>query len=84
MFVSKVNDVLICEDIAYKVQNQFVYNNEEYLILMSMIGKLEDVITNSASIYVAKEILSEDETSYSIDIIEDEKLIDEILDFYFK
>ena len=56
MFVSKVNDVLICEDIAYKVQNQFVYNNEEYLILMSMIGNLEDVITNSASIYVAKEI----------------------------
>lgn len=83
MFVAKKDDILICNKNSYKVINLFEYKDNNYLLLMSIVDKIENVLTNTAPIYIAKEILSDDcPDKYSIDLIEDQQLIDEILAYF--
>lgn len=84
MFLSKKNDILMCNNNAYKVMNLFEFNNEEYLILMSMVAPLNEIIVKDAPLYIAKEIVDENSSNYYIEIIEDKNLINNILDFYHK
>lgn len=83
MFLSKKNDILMCNNNTYKVMNLFEFNNEEYLILMSMIAPLNEIIVKEAPLYIAKEIVDDNSGDYYIEIIENKNLINDILDFYY-
>ena len=81
MFVSKIGDILSCENGVYEVVHQFVYEGTEYLLLSSLSATFAEIMTKTAPMYIGKEIVSDDGEKYSIDFIEDKNLIEKILNF---
>ena len=81
MFVSKIGDLLNCEHGVYEVLDQFEFEEKAYLILRTISVPFVEVITKTAPVYFAREIISEKGDEYSIDFLEDKELIEKLKRF---
>ena len=84
MFVTKVGDIITCGNGSFEVQKQFVYKGQGFLVLSSVTAKFEDLVLKKAPIYIAREIVNESKEKLYIEIIEDQKLIEEIKQYLNK
>lgn len=81
MFVSRVGDILSCDNGVYEVIHQFVYDGQEYVMLSTLSASFEEVITKNAPMFLAREIVSDDGQNYYLDFLEDRALIVELINF---
>ena len=78
MYISKLGDIISCDNGVYEVIQQFTYNEEEYVMLKTLSTSFAEVITDTAPIYIAKEDISEDNKEFSLDFLEDKNLVEKI------
>lgn len=80
MFVSKKGDIVVIDDGVYQIIDQIEFENQEYVVLMSVTSDVADMINHKSPMYVAKELVKEEELF--LDFIEDEKLIEKIKNLF--
>ncbi len=81
MFVSKIGDIISCDNGVYEVIHQFTYNGEEFVLLSTLSASFIDVLTEQVPVYIAKELVSKDGEQYALDFSEDKKLIKNIIEY---